>query len=356
MKNNKRKNDKKKNYSFIEVIAYLLGISGCSANLLGAITSTIINLHFLANGQAEFFQVVFKVVPIYVSLIINLVFFIRLVIKRKEYIKFMQVSVFVNGLICFPIMLHTIGYVFINYYYVLAIFAGLCFTSRGYTVVIPLIVLIADLVMFGFTSIEVPHPMKLIIGPTISFSIVFIIAYVFNQQNMKDKQMIKNHEKSLELLAARDTLTNAYNRRLFDQDVNNKNFKYIIMIDIDHFKQVNDTYGHQAGDKVLKDLVNLLYEDRSYEFQLYRYGGEEFAILSMYDGSKTLELITKFMTKVRESLIIGDNQHITVSCGISKRYISQGLQYTIQQADDQLYLAKRNGRDCVYYDGTKINL
>lgn len=355
MKNKKKKN-KKKSYSFIEIIAYLLGISGCAANLLGVITSTALNLHFLANNQAETSQVLLKIIPIFISFIINFIFFIRLVIKRKEYLKFMQISVFVNGLLCFPVMLHTIGYVFINYYYVLAIFAGLCFTSKGYTIVIPLIVFIADVIMLGFTSVEVPHPMKLIIGPTISFTIVFIIAYIFNKENMKDKQMIKNHEKNLEMLAARDTLTDAYNRRLFDQDVNNKNFKYIIMIDIDHFKQVNDTYGHQVGDQVLKDLVDLLYEDRCYEYQLYRYGGEEFVILSMYDGSKTLELITKFMTKVRESLMIGDNQHITVSCGISKRYISQSLQYTIQQADNQLYLAKDNGRNCVYYDNTKMDI
>lgn len=354
--NNKSKDNKKPNYSFVKVIAYLLGIAGCSANLLGAITSTILNLHFLATNKSEAIQVVFKVVPTFISFIINFIFFINLVVKKQDYLKFMRFSVFVNGLISFPIMLYNIGYVFINYYYILAIFAGLCFVHKGYTIVIPLIVIIADMIMLTFTTIEVPHPMKLIMGPTISFTIVFIIAYIFNKENMKDKQMIKNHEKSLEMLAARDTLTSAYNRRLFDQDANNKDFKYIVMIDIDHFKQVNDTYGHQEGDKVLKKLVDLLYDDRCYEFQLYRYGGEEFAILSMYNGSKTFDLIIKFVNNVRKSLTIGDNQHITISCGISKRYTDKGLQYTIQRADEQLYLAKENGRNCVYYDNRTVDI
>lgn len=346
-----RGSKKKRKHSFERTVAYLLGIAGCASNFLGVITSAFFSLK---SGHPQ--AILFGTVPTFISFCVNLIFFLRLVVRKKEYLKFMQVSVIVNGLICFPIMLKGVGYTFINYYYILAVFAGLCLVNKWYSVVIPLTIIIADgVILTTFTTgIEVPHPMKLAIGPTICFIIVFIIVYVFNQENMKDKQIIRDHEKSLELLAARDVLTNAYNRRMFDEDSKVKDFKYIVMIDIDHFKKVNDTYGHQAGDKVLKDLVDLLYDDRCYEFQLYRYGGEEFSIISMYEGNKTLELITKFINNVRETLTVGDGQKITVSCGVAKRLASQGLKYTIQAADDQLYLAKRNGRNAVYYDNAKI--
>ncbi|MCH5282235.1 MAG: GGDEF domain-containing protein [Treponema sp.] len=352
--NKKKQLSKKELYYFEKNVAYLLGIIGCVSNGLGLATTVFFNLYSkVVSVQA----LLFTIAPISISFTINLVLFIRLVIKKKEYVKFMRASVILNGLFCFPMMLHNIGNGFFRYYYILAVLAGLCFVNRSYCIIISLIIVIADIIMFNSSAngMKPALSMKAEVDSTISFVAVSLLTYFFNKENMRDKKVLKDHEKTLKNLAARDVLTSAYNRRMFDEDSKMNDFKYIIMIDIDHFKQVNDTYGHQVGDQVLKDLVELLHDDRCYEFQVYRYGGEEFAILSMYDSKKTQALLSKFVENVRKSLTIGKSgQPVTVSCGISEKIASQGLKYIIRDADTQLYKAKDSGRNCVFYKDAKI--
>lgn len=126
----------------------------------------------------------------------------------------------------------------------------------------------------------------------------------------------------------------------------------VVMLDLDHFKSVNDTHGHPMGDKVIKALAHILRQRLRKTDAIGRYGGEEFvAILPACSDKEALRLIDD----VRESFKAlsfqgnGGTFHVTLSAGISR--FEPGLRVRadelLQRADDALYLAKHNGRDCV---------
>jgi len=113
----------------------------------------------------------------------------------------------------------------------------------------------------------------------------------------KQKQKIRKLEKEQRLLqdkAYKDALTRAFNRNKFDEDIEKIELKNTIVafLDGDKFKNINDTYGHDTGDEVLKMLVNKIFEGiRNKKITLYRYGGEEFIILSTEDKKETLQVL-----------------------------------------------------------------
>ena len=154
-------------------------------------------------------------------------------------------------------------------------------------------------------------------------------------------------------LIDKDPLTGLYNRRKFDQDIElvvsmsgraNKG-SGLLFIDIDHFKKFNDTYGHQRGDQILRDITRALERHlRDYDkIHIYRYGGEEFVIIvsdvSMRD---TFNIGNRLRKGVKDAC------GITISVGISHyKEISGDLQSLINNADKALLEAKRKGRDSV---------
>ncbi|MCM3161902.1 histidine kinase N-terminal 7TM domain-containing protein [Metabacillus litoralis] len=172
-----------------------------------------------------------------------------------------------------------------------------------------------------------------------------------------------NMEKKLKELASIDGLTKIYNRTYFldkasamikDLSVSG-GYLSIIMFDIDHFKMVNDRYGHDAGDQVLIDVAALTKEYLRNQDLFARYGGEEF-IICMPDttGLEAYELVDNLRKKVSESFTIASNNkiHITSSYGISTILLNSEkgnltIQELMRQADQALYAAKRHGRNCV---------
>lgn len=167
-------------------------------------------------------------------------------------------------------------------------------------------------------------------------------------------------ESRLQEIAIRDGLTNAYNRRyLMDRLYGiadnykrvGKEFS-IAILDIDHFKSVNDKYGHLAGDTVLVELVKIINEGiRSYDI-LGRYGGEEFIlVLPDTDKNEAYIIINRILNKIRNHTIVygNNNINITFSAGIAgaseidiKKFNAESL---IGLADSRLYNAKDFGRD-----------
>lgn len=125
-----------------------------------------------------------------------------------------------------------------------------------------------------------------------------------------------------------------------------------IMIDIDNFKQVNDTYGHPAGDRVLKSLSRLLRQRLRRADVIGRYGGEEFAlILPDTPGENARYVMEDIRRRFNKILHMAGDQHFTVtfSSGIAA-YPGFGTTTDIKEAADQaLYQGKRNGKDCVIY-------
>jgi len=167
-------------------------------------------------------------------------------------------------------------------------------------------------------------------------------------------------KKNLEEMAKHDSLTNLYNRNVLNKEIHNeleKAKRYsrdlsIVLIDIDYFKTINDTFGHQAGDHVLVKLSELfLQEIRSSDYAI-RYGGEEFAlVLPEASIDKALEISLRLLTKVQQTKfnIDGAQINITISIGISSfPNHSDDLDQLLNMADEALYEAKNSGRDTVY--------
>lgn len=154
-----------------------------------------------------------------------------------------------------------------------------------------------------------------------------------------------------------DALTGLGNVRQFDLEMNchisNKNMKNdslcLLLIDIDHFKYVNDTYGHPAGDEVLKQVGCILRETSQFPDLAFRKGGEEFALLIPNKGLAYGICMGEQIRTAVEShpfqLLNGTKIKITVSVGVSE-YEGSSEQF-IQAADDALYYSKRNGRNKV---------
>jgi len=166
--------------------------------------------------------------------------------------------------------------------------------------------------------------------------------------------------ESLRMESIQDPLTGLYNRRYMEKSIEreasrcekyNKNLG-VVMIDIDHFKKFNDTYGHETGDAVLENLSAFIKKNVRDEDIACRYGGEEFMLimpeLSLEETKKMAEKLRagiKKDVKIRYKNKILD---ITASLGVSA-YIEHGpgINNVIQAADAALYIAKDNGRDQV---------
>ena len=147
-----------------------------------------------------------------------------------------------------------------------------------------------------------------------------------------------------------DPLTKAYNRNILNS-IKTTNLKSaLVMIDIDHFKKVNDTYGHDVGDIILKELSSLVLNNIREQDMLIRLGGEEFLIiLNNIDKKHILSKIEYLQNLIRKKEFdIGDNKKlkITVSIGVNLTpYKSKNIIEAIKKADEALYFVKKHGRN-----------
>ena len=155
-----------------------------------------------------------------------------------------------------------------------------------------------------------------------------------------------------------DFLTKLFNRRALDDYFDVKESEYtrygrnysVVMFDIDHFKKVNDNFGHDAGDAVLTAFAAILKKECRTVDVVGRYGGEEFlAILSETDMAGGMMFSQKVRKHVEEAKFMYQNQRInlTVSAGVSERRKFPSQKATLNSADEKLYLAKQNGRNRV---------
>lgn len=173
---------------------------------------------------------------------------------------------------------------------------------------------------------------------------------------------INGYQKSIEVIATTDKLTGVANRQLFDvlvqqtynQSRRNKSPLGAIMLDIDYFKNINDTYGHPTGDAVLKSLAQLIKHSIRKSDVIFRWGGEEFLILlPESDTQIAAQVAEKIRQKVSEHKIkfSGNSIPITVSAGVTSTAELDNVDDLVAHADNALYIAKGNGRDRVerYY-------
>ncbi|MEX2461982.1 MAG: diguanylate cyclase [Paenibacillaceae bacterium] len=166
-------------------------------------------------------------------------------------------------------------------------------------------------------------------------------------------------------LAFRDPLTGIFNRRYFDNQMQLELKRIerfpapisLAFIDIDHFKKVNDTYGHSVGDLVLQAMAHTLQESVRSTDLVARFGGEEFVIIfPNTNGQQATALIQNILNKIRRSPITeheGQAFNITFSAGIAEWQPGSDGHKWIQTADETMYKAKVQGRNrCLLYDHT----
>ena len=169
----------------------------------------------------------------------------------------------------------------------------------------------------------------------------------------------KNRELLLKNQAIRDPLTSLYNRRYFEEEVFNriltaktaKESYSVLMIDADHFKRVNDTYGHKTGDKVLIELASTAEKALRDNDIVARYGGEEFVIFLDKANAEKAEVVAERLRNSMSSIVVysdeGEEVRFTVSIGVSSSDVSDNVETLIKTADEALYRAKQTGRNRV---------
>ncbi|KPQ30598.1 MAG: GGDEF domain protein [Marinobacter excellens HL-55] len=178
-------------------------------------------------------------------------------------------------------------------------------------------------------------------------------AYVFAYRNQDQRER-------LEHLATIDPLTGVKNRRSMDEELDlaasnaeRTGLPYaLVMLDLDHFKQINDVYGHGVGDNVLTDLVALIDHNTRKSDQLFRYGGEEFVLLLPgVDGDSLQRVMDNLQGVLRKHLKYPGGQ-VTSSFGVALLRHGESVDSWLTRADEALYKAKQSGRDrIVFADG-----
>lgn len=194
----------------------------------------------------------------------------------------------------------------------------------------------------------------------------FILAYLINLVNFRNKyamislsMSLKEKNRELKDKAIRDSLSGLYNNAYIFEYLNQKlDIQYrgalsVLMMDIDNFKRINDTYGHLFGDHVIKRISDELKDSIGVNDVLGRYGGEEFiVILNQSNINRTIEIAERIRTHIEE-LSFEYPIKVTISVGIAF-YNGESADELIKKADDQLYRAKSLGKNRVQTEEEEI--
>lgn len=183
-----------------------------------------------------------------------------------------------------------------------------------------------------------------------SFLIVAFTYYAF----VKAEHKKEYYKRQLERMAWHDQLTSLLNRRKFIELIESKRNipaknQFIALIDIDHFKHINDTYGHFAGDHALIQLSSILAENTKQNMIVARYGGEEFIVYleadTLDEAIVALEHLRQQIQKTTFEIDDKHHIHLSISIGLAPLEKDTMLKDVIRTADQHLYIAKERGRN-----------
>jgi diguanylate cyclase (GGDEF)-like protein len=202
------------------------------------------------------------------------------------------------------------------------------------------------------------------LGMAIILLVVYSARYILLEWYQRTQR--SEYEKSLLIkkltrLAHFDALTGLYNRRSLADYVNERRRDqsrqmFLLVMDIDFFKQYNDTYGHVAGDECLVKVARCIETSlRKAEDAAFRYGGEEFVVVALCEKWEEAQAIAQ---RIRQNLAQAQIPHagsevspwVTLSVGIARAQPTMALEDLLEAADHQLYKAKRAGRDRITFD------
>ena len=338
---------------FIFVVA---AVSACIMAIIGAVTNIPLGLASITS----------------VILLIDIIVCVAGIIysfKKQKWMVPSIIAVSYTAFIAFPMLWYTTGGATgstMPYIIVLGLVVSIMFKGKlrvFYNIAIPFIFSAAIIVEMLFPNIIIQyssrtsHYTDLTIGLVVSF--VAAVALTINVSKRYYVARLESEAlvKKLGEISITDPLTGIYNRRLLtsclDEEMRkcyeSNNLMSICIIDVDHFKQVNDVYGHLVGDKVLIEMARIIEKHVKADDILGRYGGEEFLIIfknqTLHEALATVEAAHKSVQDHEWEEIDG----ITVSCGVSE-YV-KGISYSdfVGAADKLLYHAKETGRNKISY-------
>ena len=200
---------------------------------------------------------------------------------------------------------------------------------------------------------------------TLNFVTVCVLLVVVAAVSTKDARQLEqgliSHNSELQNLASIDSLTGLRNRRSISQYLEEKASDYesgkleglsVAIGDIDFFKKVNDTYGHDCGDIVLRDLATVFRTFMMGKGTVGRWGGEEFLfVFTNMNGDDASSQLSDLQTVIRnmEFRFRDEQLHLTMTFGLSEYDLHRGIDAVIKEADEKLYMGKERGRNTVIY-------
>lgn len=320
-------------------VSHLLAASGIFANFCGLLVCFLVNTPIegcIATGVSLLFIIAYSI----------------FCFKLKKY-DFYNLSIsFVSCNVLFPYIFFTTGGLqkaFIFYFFIAAIAYGISMRKTWHS-------MFPICTFFEYNFIIYIDYMHQEIGSNflggvdlktlmMAFSVMFIFIFSFM---LFFTTVARKWQSNLSKQVFYDELTGLYNRRKFNEDIKLEAFRFGIMIDIDDFHSVNNTYGHQYGDLVLQKLAEICLSFACDEFKVYRYGGEEFFILSRLDCERTIKNIKDISTIFKNDL------NLTISAGVSSKLDYEPYQKIIKKADENMYSVKKNGKNAVSLNGVIV--
>ncbi len=201
------------------------------------------------------------------------------------------------------------------------------------------------------------HKLAFIEGIIIPLILAFLLLMMTSQRLSEE---LESHQEELEILASTDVLSGTGNRRHFVEAASreiDRARRYsrplsIIMLDVDHFKHINDTHGHQCGDAVISTLGQLLVNKVRSQDIVCRIGGEEFAVLMPETARADAAVIAERLRQALSTMPVtfGDHQEIVCTASFGVAELSnddKNIYDLLPRADKGLYYAKHQGRNCI---------
>ncbi|MEM9771138.1 MAG: GGDEF domain-containing protein [Cyanobacteria bacterium P01_D01_bin.73] len=193
---------------------------------------------------------------------------------------------------------------------------------------------------------SLPVEFEVLMGSAIAM--VYTLCLSIGLENTLKKMM-----RRLKHASERDPLTQTYNRRKFnyflqreiDRHHRHQSHFSLLFLDIDHFKKINDTYGHDVGDFAIKSVVSSIETNIRQADTISRYGGEEFAVLLPETNTSAAVQIAENIREYIASRKFGAIEKCTISVGVTTFEHSDSIEDLLKRADQALYIAKNNGRN-----------
>jgi len=195
------------------------------------------------------------------------------------------------------------------------------------------------------------------LNASVSFLMLIFFSILFTIEIRRNEIRLESQNHILEDVSSKDPLTGLLNRRSMDKHLNDalelsrsKGNRFSVIIgDIDDFKKVNDTYGHNIGDDVLVNVAKIITSQIPEDAYVCRWGGEEILILIHDPAQTAISIAEKIRNKIAESIIQTEDVpiHITMTFGIAEYIPGLSITKLISVADDNLYKGKKDGKNRV---------